>query len=89
MFATHFFENRILNTFRGTTATGINECFVALFFSNPTDTGQAGVEVNYQNYTRMKVTWSTPYEESGGIGIRNTNEMLWAISESDIGQGHQ
>jgi len=85
MFATHFFENMILNTFRDMTAVGIGNLFVGLFVTSPTDTGSAGLEVAYTGYARQPVSFTIPYEESGGIGIRNTTDMIWAAAPADVG----
>jgi len=86
MYATRYFEAKILNTFNNITATGHGELFVALFHSNPTDTGTAGTEVQYTGYARQRITFTAPYAESGGIGVRNTDILLWASAPSDIGQ---
>jgi len=85
MFATHFFEARILNTFNNATAIGIGGLYVGLFMSNPTDTGISGVEVNYTGYARQPLAFSIPYEESGGIGVRNTDDLLWQPAPVDVG----
>ena len=86
MYATHWFENKILSVFNNVDATGIEECFVALFFTSPTNTGLAGVEVNYPGYTRLPITWTNPSPESGGIGIRNIEDLLWPFPPNDVGQ---
>lgn len=85
MFATHFFENMILNTFRGTSAVGIGSLHVGLFFTNPTDTGTAGLEIAYTGYARQPLMFTPPAPESGGLGVRNTQDLLWAEAPSDLG----
>jgi hypothetical protein len=86
MYATQYFEAKILNTFNNITATGVGSLYVALFMSSPTNTGQAGVEVNYSGYTRQPVQFTAPYEESGGIGVRNNADLLWQPAPGDVGQ---
>ncbi len=86
MYATNYFETQVLNTFNNTTFVAPSELYVALFLSNPTETGIAGNEVNYTGYTRVKVTFTSPYAESGGIGIKNNTDLLWNKSPADVGQ---
>ena len=86
MFATNFFESQILNTLRNVTLPGYGDLFVGLFLSSPGETGSAGIEVQYNGYTRLPVSFTPPFEESGGMGIRNTNDMLWQSATSDVGQ---
>lgn len=86
MYATDFFESKVLNTFRGVDFAGIRNVYVGLFINSPTETGVGGVEVEYEGYTRPKIDFSIPYPESGGIGIKNTNEILWAESPIDVGE---
>jgi len=86
MFASHFFESRILNTFNGITAVGAGNLFIALFMSNPGNTGLQGIEVNYSGYARQPIAFGVPYDESGGIGVKNTDALLWNPAPSDVGQ---
>jgi len=86
MNATHFYESKVLNTFRNITAVGAGPLFVALYVSNPSNTGMAGVEINYPEYTRMPVTFTIPYEESGGIGVMAIGDIEFPESSSDAGE---
>lgn len=85
-FATNFFEERILNLLRNTALTGYTNLFIGLYLSNPTDTGQAGIEISYPEYQRQPITFSAPAPESGGIGIRNNTDILYNVSSQDAGQ---
>lgn len=86
MYATNFFETKILNTFNNILAVGATDLYVALFLTNPTETGAAGNEVNYTGYTRLKVSFTAPYAESGGMGVKNDKDLLWAKAPNDAGQ---
>lgn len=86
MFATHYFETRVLNTFRGTTLVGIGNLYCALFMSNPTDTGTAGIEVSYSGYIRLPFTFTNPSEQDGNIAVYNVENLLWEPAPSDVGQ---
>jgi hypothetical protein len=86
LYATTFFETKILNTFNNITAVGEGPLFVGLFLSNPRDSGTEGIEVGYAGYMRMPVTFSVPFEINSNIGIRNENDLLWPPAPSDIGQ---
>jgi len=88
MFATTFYETRILNTFRGITAPGINELFVALFFNSPGETGMLGVEVNYTGYTRQALRFDVPTDENNGRGIRNVEDITFPMATADVGVAH-
>jgi hypothetical protein len=85
MYATDYFETKILNIFRGTTAQAASNLYVALYLSDPTDTGGAGTEVSYPGYARQAITFTVPYAESGGIGVKNTAVLTWPISNVDAG----
>jgi len=86
MFATHFYEEMLLNTFRNIPAVGINNLFVGLYLNNPTNTGQAGIELSYTGYTRLPITFTPPYTEGDRVGIRNPDALLWETSPTDAGE---
>jgi hypothetical protein len=86
MYASDFFEQKILNVFNGTTATAATNLYVALFASDPTETGTGGTEINYPEYTRMAITFTAPYAESGGIGVKNDTNITWATASVAGGQ---
>ena len=90
MFATHFYEDLILRTFRGVTMSGYNNLFLALYRSNPTNTGLAGSEILYEGYQRQPITFSAPTIEdtpsSSGtpnVSVINERELLFPIIASD------
>ena len=85
MYATNHFETAILNSMRGTTLTAPATIYLALFITDPTDTGQAGTEVNYEGYQRQPITFSAPAEVTGGVGIQNDAQITFPKAVSDGG----
>jgi len=86
MVATHFYEALGLNTFNGITAVGIPNIFVALYATDPGDTGQGGIELQYPEYSRQPLVLTPPFAEGGGIAVRNVGDILWSESTADVGQ---
>ena len=86
MFATHFYERNLLNTFRNIPAVGISNLFLGLYLSNPSNTGQGGIEVSYQGYARIPITFTPPYIENERVGIRNPEALMWNSSPTDAGE---
>jgi hypothetical protein len=86
MYATNYFETGVLNAFNGVTFSAPSSLYIALFLSNPSETGTAGAETNYPEYTRQPITFTPPYAESGGIGVKNAANILWNASSVDGGQ---
>ena len=85
MYATNYFETHALNLLRGVAFTAPVATYLALFLTNPTETGAAGVEVSYFGYARKPVVWTTPAPESGGIGIRNNELITFATAPANVG----
>ena len=85
MYATNYFETAILNSMRGVALTAPARMYLALFLTDPTDTGQAGVEAAYGEYVRQEITFSVPASVSGGIGMQNDTQITFPKAESDAG----
>ena len=85
MYATHYFEDKVLSVFSGAAFLAPSNLFVALYLNNPTDSGKAGTEVNYTGYTRQPITFTPIFEESGGLGIKNDNNLLYPESPVEAG----
>ena len=66
MYATNYFEEAILKLMRGTAITAPSTMYLALFQSNPGETGTAGTEANYTGYTRKPITFTAPYAQTTG-----------------------
>ena len=85
MYATNHFETEILNNMRGVALTAPAKMYIALFLTDPTDTGQAGVEVNYAEYARQEVTFSAPASVTGGIGVQNDAQITFPKASENAG----
>ena len=85
MYATNYFETAILNTMRGTTLTAPAAVYLALFITDPTETGQGGTEISYSEYQRQPVTFSAPAQVTGGVGIQNDAQITFPKTPDDAG----
>lgn len=85
MYATDYFENRMLGLLRGQNITAPANVYLALFFSNPTDTGTGGTEVSYTNYARQPVTFSAPAASGTGLMIQNASQISFAEASTNVG----
>lgn len=86
MHAANYFENAMLNLFRGTQITAPAKVYLALFLTDPTDTGTAGTELSYTNYARQEVTFSAPEADgSGGMVMKNAVEIGFPECLTDAG----
>lgn len=85
MYATNYFESAVLNAFRGQTFTAPTTVYVALYLSDPTETGTAGTEVSYSGYQRQSITFSEPAPETGGIGFKNLTQITFPEPETAAG----
>lgn len=85
MYATNYFEKRVLNTMLGTRATGYATLYLALFLSNPGETGTGGSEVAYAGYARQAVAFSAPAAMNGGIGIANVADVTFPVAPVSVG----
>lgn len=85
MYATDYLERLVLNTLRGQAAAAPSTLYLALYLSNPGETGDGGVEMNYSGYQRQVVTFSAPEPLSGGTGIRNEQEIVFPRTSANMG----
>lgn len=85
MYATNYFEAKMLNLMRGQSITAPANVYLALFLSNPSDTGAAGTEISYTNYARMPITFSSPSASGSGLMMQNTNQISFAEASSSVG----
>lgn len=77
MYATNYLENGFLNTLRGITFSAPATIFLALFLSDPGESGAEGIEVAYPGYARQVLSFSAPGSMNGGIGVQNINELTF------------
>lgn len=78
MYASNYLEAAVLNALRGQTFTAPSAVYVALYLSDPGESGGSGTEVNYDGYVRQPVVFSEPASEAGGIGFKNISQISFA-----------
>lgn len=84
MYATNYFENMILNLFRGVSAQAPPAVYVGLYLNDPGEAG-TGTEVVYAGYSRKPITFSAPAPMNGGIGVTNIGEITFATAQVAVG----
>lgn len=86
MYATNHFETAFLNTMRGIDLVAPSSLYIALYISNPGDTGQ-GTEISYSGYVRRPVSFNVPALDAAlnAIAIKNDSEITFATSPDDAG----
>ena len=84
MYATNFFETKILNLARSVNIAAPSKMYIGLFLSNPEDTG-GGTEVSYAGYSRKEIKFSAPVKSGSGIEIRNSEPVIFAESPTAVG----
>ncbi len=85
MYATNYFEQMILNTFRGSAAAAPSTCYLGLFMTSPGESGTAGQELSYTGYARQPISFSAPAAMENGIGIQNVADITFPASPSSAG----
>lgn len=85
MYATNYFENAMLNLMRGTSITAPASIYLALFVSNPGDTGTEGTEITYSGYARQAITFSAPATSGGGMVMENTALISFPEASTSAG----
>ena len=85
MYATNYFENAMLNLMRGTSITAPSTMYLALFLTNPGDTGTDGQEIIYSGYARQAVTFSAPAASGSGLVIENTALISFPEASTSAG----
>lgn len=82
---TNHFEQVILNTMRNVTAVAPVEVYVALFLSDPTETGIAGTEADYTGYTRQVLELTTPTITGTTVTCQNASQITFPTPASNVG----
>lgn len=85
MYASNYLEAAVLNALRGQTFTAPSAVYVALYLSDPGESGVSGTEVSYAGYQRKPVTFSEPAPESGGIGFKNLSQITFETPNTEGG----
>ena len=84
MYATNYFEDKILKLAKGVTLSGYAAVYVGLFKNNPGESG-SGTEIMYTGYVRKLITFSTPAPGTGSHSIDNTNLIVFDESHENAG----
>ena len=83
MYASNYLEEIVINLMRGSAGSAFNApaaLYLALFYSNPSDTGIAGTEANYSTYSRQPIQFGPPTAGSAGnssLYIQNSNVITF------------
>lgn len=85
MYASNYFENAMINLMRGQSIAAPATLYLALFLSNPGDTGTDGTEVSYTGYARQPITFSAPTASGSGLMMQNTSLINFEESATSAG----
>lgn len=85
MFASNFFEEKMLKLLRNEAIAGQSNLYLGLFLSNPSDTGSAGTEINYSGYARQKITFGNPTASGSDMYIQNSADITFPKSLTSAG----
>lgn len=85
MYATNYFEGQMLSLMRGQSITAPQNVYLALFLSNPGDTGTEGTEISYTSYARQPITFSAPAASGSGLMIANSSQISFAEASANVG----
>lgn len=85
MYACDCLEKGVLNTLLGVTFPAPSKCWLALYLSDPGESGTAGVEVSYTGYKRMEIEFSPPASAGGGLGILNLSDITFPTPPTAVG----
>lgn len=78
MYATNYFEDKMLNLMHGQSIEAPDNVYLALFASNPGDPGNEGTEVVYSGYARQRINFSEPADYSTGLAMENVEAINFA-----------
>lgn len=85
LYACDFLEKGVLNALRGITFAAPAKCWLALYLSDPGESGGAGVEVGYTGYQRMEIQFSAPAESGNGLAIQNLADVAFPSPDAAAG----
>ena len=83
MYASNYLEEAVINLMRGSAGSALTApaaLYLALFYSNPSDTGVAGTEASYSTYARQPIQFGAPTAVSSGSSspyMQNTNVITF------------
>lgn len=85
MYASNYYENLMLNLMKGQSVGATSTFYLALFLSNPGDTGTEGTEITYTAYARQPIAFSSPAASGSGLMIQNTALISFGESATSAG----
>lgn len=90
MYATDYFEKAILNLMNNTpidptTWNNGAKVYLALFMSNPGDSGAEGYEVQYDGYARQEIRFTQPAPVDTGLGMENADQISFSECAVNVG----
>ena len=85
MYACDYLEKGVLNALRGTAFPAPSKCDLALYISDPGESGTNGTETLYDGYRRMEIDFSAPADVSGGVGIQNLLDLTFPAAATAAG----
>jgi len=77
MYACDYLETGMLNVLRGITFAAPAKCYLALYLSDPGESGAGGTEAGYTGYKRMEIDFSAPADTNGGTGVQNMTDITF------------
>lgn len=84
MYATDFFETKMLNLARGQSCTAPAKMYLALFLNDPGDVG-TGTEVTYSGYSRQEIVFTAPATDGTGMSMSNSVAITFSTAQVSVG----
>ena len=86
MYASNFFENQMMGLLLGGTGiTAPANLYLALFASNPGESGNDGTEISYTGYSRMPISFERPAVSGSGLAIENDTVITFTEAPASSG----
>ena len=85
MYASNYFEEKMLNLMRSQSITAPTNLYLALFLSSPGDDGTSGTEISYSGYARQAISFSVP--TASGNGLIMSNSALISFPQASAAAG--
>lgn len=85
MYASNFFEDKMLNLLKGQNITAPANLYLALFQNDPTDTGTGGTEIAYTGYSRQAITFTAPAVSGTGLSMENSAMITFPEAPASAG----
>ena len=89
MLMTNYYEEKILNVFKGVSATAPANMYLGLLTVLPTGNSD-GTEISYSGYARQRVTFDAPSKNSelygtGKVGTKNSANIRFPEASVNVG----